>query len=49
MKTRKIGIRNENPDAFAMRCLDPEDPRCNPEEFFKEISCVVDLNGKFNV
>eukprot|EP00347_Sterkiella_histriomuscorum_P018629 403344788 len=49
MKTRKIGIRNENPDAFAMRCLDPEDPRCNPEEFFKEISCVVDLNELYTV
>ena len=46
MKSRKVGIKYENPDYYSQRCLDPEDPKCNPEEFFKEISCFVELNGK---
>ena len=45
IKTRKVGIKSENPDSFSQRCLDPEDPMCNPEEFFKEISYFIDLNG----
>lgn len=47
LKTRKVGIKNEGLDSFSQRCLDPEDPKCTPDEFFKEISYIIDLNGKF--
>ncbi|CDW71088.1 wd-40 repeat protein [Stylonychia lemnae] len=49
MKTRKVGIKMENPDSFSQRCLDPEDPMCTPDEFFKEISYFIDLNEIYEV
>ena len=33
---------------FSQGWIDPDDPHCNADEYFKQISYIIDLNGKIS-
>ena len=46
MLKKKIASALEDRLFFNQACLKPEDPKCTPDEYFKEISYLVDLESK---
>jgi hypothetical protein len=49
MLKKKIASALEDKLFFNQPCLRPEDSKCNPDEYFKEISYLVDLESNISL